>query len=369
MNKLLVICAVPPPFHGVAVYNSYILKSKLNRKFNLYHLDISDHRNINNLGKMDLINIFSGIKQFFRLIGVLIFFKPDLAYLDISQNRAYLRDGFFILLIKMFSNSKIIAHLHGSYFKQFYNSSNIILKSFIKNTLRFANTGIVLSSSLRFTLDSLVKNVKVLNNGIDFPVDFKEEEKYSYNNRINVSFLSILCEKKGLFVLIQAIEIIIKKYSNIKFHLAGDWAQRHKSFRKKAEDYICEHNLSEYINFVGAVSGHKKEDFFYNTDIFVFPAYGFEGQPLVILEAMAAGCPVIITDKIAHTSETVIDNKTGVLFEEKNHADLAEAIIFLSENPEIRKEMGIEGRKRFLENFMIEKNINGLMEIFKELVM
>jgi glycosyltransferase involved in cell wall biosynthesis len=85
-----------------------------------------------------------------------------------------------------------------------------------------------------------------------------------------------------------------------------------------------------------------------------------EGFPFVVLEAMAAGKPVVAFNS-GGISEAAEDGITGLLISPKNTADLAEAIIFLLRNKTIAHKMGCMGRRRVAKMFdlktMVEKTI------------
>ena len=85
---------------------------------------------------------------------------------------------------------------------------------------------------------------------------------------------------------------------------------------------------------------------------------------MVIIEAMAAGCPVVSTKNAGAIPETVIDGKTGILVEKKNPQAVAQAIIKLIESPELRVKMGMAGRKRYEQYYTQERNIENMIRVF-----
>jgi len=366
MKKILIISTLPPPFHGVTIYNEMLLDSKIHNFFDIYHLDISDHRNLDNLGKIDLNNVLLSIKNFISLFYLIIKKKPDLVYLVISQSLAYLRDGAFILVIHYFSGAKIIAHLHGSYFKKYYSKSNWFIKKIIDLTLSKVDTTIVLGNCLKYIFNGWARNCEVVPNGTDFNPDISKKSFVKKKNII-IGFLSNLIESKGVLDLLEAADITINKYKykDIKIKFAGSWQD--EKVKNKCLEFIRINKLDNYIEFTGLVIGKDKEKFLIETDIFVFPTwYKYEGHPIVILEAMAAACPVISSKDVGAIFETVIDGETGILVEKKNPKEIAGAIIYLIKHHDERVRMGLAGRKRFEENYTLEKNINNMIKIFDE---
>ena len=148
----------------------------------------------------------------------------------------------------------------------------------------------------------------------------------------------------------------------VKF--AGSWWPLESETKKHAFGFIQENHLEDKIEFVGRILGGEKEKFLVDTDIFVFPSW-CEGHPIVVIEAMAAGCPVISTKNVGAIPETVINGETGILVEKKNPEAVAEAIINLIEHPELRIRMGMAGRKRYEQYYTQEKNIENMIKVFE----
>ncbi len=288
-HKLIFIAALPPPYHGVTVFNEGLLSSKISDIYKVYHLDISDKRDLDNLGRVDLQNAYLALKNLWDLMRVCIRKKPDLVYLPIAQNIAYLRDGMFIVMAKFFSEAKIVIHLHGGYFKEYYDNTNWFVKQFIDFTMRQVDTAIVLGNCLRYIFDGWVKNIQVVPNGTVFNLRLGDKFKRD-RNTLTISYLGNLLESKGVLDIIEAAKIVVDKYPNVRFKFAGSWAIQEKETKRCVFKFMRGNYLEDKIEFIGRVLGGKKEKFLAGTDVFVFPSwYKYEGHPIVIIEAMAAG--------------------------------------------------------------------------------
>lgn len=365
-KKVVLIGAIPPPYHGVNIFHERFLKSKIKSIYDIYHLDTSDHRDLGNLGKLDLRNIFLSLKNFFSLFNLICKVKPDLVYLAIAQNLAYLRDGIFILIISYFSKVKIIVHLHNSYFKKYYNECNWLIKRFIDLTMNKVDAGIVLGNSLKFILNKWVKDIKIVPNGTNFNPDISKKN-IGNKKDVVVGYLGNFYEFKGVLDLVKAAKMVLKEYMNVKFRFAGSWPGEDAEIKKTVFEFIKKNGLSDRIEFIGLVLDKEKERFLIDTDIFVFPSWN-EGQPYVILEAMSAACPVISIKDVGAIPETVIGGETGILVEKKNPKAIADAIVYLIEHSGERLRMGFAGRKRFEENYTLEKNVENMIRVFEEVL-
>ena len=115
------------------------------------------------------------------------------------------------------------------------------------------------------------------------------------------------------------------------------------------------------------VSGVKKLELFAKSDIFVFPPIAPEGHPWVLVEAMAAGLPIISTNQGA-ISESVIDGENGFIVESNNANEIVEKIIYLLDNPEKRIEMAKKS-KLFHSNKFSEINmVENLSTVFNKVI-
>jgi glycosyltransferase involved in cell wall biosynthesis len=117
------------------------------------------------------------------------------------------------------------------------------------------------------------------------------------------------------------------------------------------------------VEFPGRVDGDVKAALWRETDIFVFPGIQPEGLPLVILEAMAAGVPVIATDTGA-VRDAVEPGEGGLIVAKGDAAALAAAIRRLAEDEGERARLGAGGRRRYLERYTEERACAQLVDFF-----
>jgi len=366
--KILLIGSFPPPYHGSNICFYNLLSSKIKEEFEVYHLDTSDHRNLDNLNKLDFINVYIALKNIIELIWMLLKIKPSLVYIPPASNfLAYLRDGLFILCAAYFSKAKIIIHLHGGnhFREEFYNKSNFLIRFFVKWTLKKVDTAIVLGDCLKIVFDGLVENIVIVPNGTNFGLNFppKKTQK-QHPEKIIIGYLGNLYKNKGVLDVLEAAKLVLKTHQNVKFQFAGSWWKKEPETKEKAYQFIERHNLRDNIEYCGVVIDNSKEKFLMETDIFVFPSWN-EGFPLVIIEAMSAGCPIVTTRNVGSIQEVVIDGVTGLLVERKKPKQIADAIIELIDNPQLRQKMGIASRERFKKNYTIEHNINRMIGVFE----
>ncbi len=365
-NKILIIGPVPPPYHGVSVVTVMILESKIRKKYEILHLDTSDRRSLTNIGKLDFPNILLTCKQLLNLCCVLHKYKPHVVYLPLCQTiKGLMRDVIFISLSKM-KQAKIVIHLHGSYFRTLFDTTNMFGKFLINKICRAVSKSIVLGEGLRSIFENLIPDdrIVVIPNGIDDQYNEVHSKTFSANkdNHKKILYLSSLAEVKGYLDVINAIPDVVKDNGSTEFIFAGDyWNDTDKEISQR---FIERNNLARNVNYVGIVTGYAKKELFLSSDIFVLPSYN-EGQPLVILEAMASGLPIIATDTGA-ISDMVIDGENGFIVEKQRPDQIAEKIRLLLTDSNLRKRMGRKNRERYLKYYTKDKFISKLAETFKE---
>jgi glycosyltransferase involved in cell wall biosynthesis len=128
--------------------------------------------------------------------------------------------------------------------------------------------------------------------------------------------------------------------------------------------------ISEKVTFPGSVTHAENRVFFSQACCFVqhsvCPSYGdAEGTPVVILEAQAAGLPVIST-RHAGITEAVVHCETGYLVDERNVNGMAECLLSMVTNSELSKSMGANARKHIRDHYSMERHIGTLQEIVDE---
>ncbi len=183
-------------------------------------------------------------------------------------------------------------------------------------------------------------------------------------------FVGRLTPKKAPDITLKAFSKARSIVKNIHLDIVGDHFLPNQSTSMKAqlEDYTAKNNLLDAVTFHGAQSNKNVKEILVQSSAYVqhsvtVPETGdAEGLPNSILEASAYGLPVISTFHEG-IPEEVENSKTGFLVNEFDIDAMAEYMIKLANNPELRKTMGLEGRKKIENEFSIEKSIVGLRKI------
>ena len=360
-KTIIFMAPTPPPYMGPSIATQIILNSRFVNEFHVIHIDTADRRPLNKMAKIDITNIYLALKHYCVLFHKLLLNKVDLVYIPISQMTiGFLRDFPFIVLSKLFKK-KVILHLRGGYFREFYNSSGRIMKYIIRRTLAKIDMMIVLGECLKPLFEGLVpeEKISVVPNGADVPFDAGGNYT-SHNDQITILFLSNLVEQKGFKDVLQSIPIVMASDADVKYVFAGTWMNDKDEIECKR--FIEQNMLNEKVEFIGAIAGKQKANLLRHTDVFVFPTYyPMEGHPWVIVEAMAAGLPIITTDQ-GCIRESVINGENGYIVPHRDPKAIAEQTLRLIENPVLRKSMGLRSRELYEANFTKEHFVQRMID-------
>ena len=348
-NKVLFILHMPPPVHGAAMVGQYIHDSKLiNEEFDCKYINLSLAKDINDIGKKGLKKLNNFIQQLQVILQILKDFKPDLCYVTPNaKGGAFYKDFIVIQLLKHYG-CKIIIHYHnkGVSIRQNNFIDNLLYKQFFKGI-----KVILLTETLYDDIKKYVskESLYICPNGIPENSDITKQD---IKNEIpHILFLSNLLIDKGVFTLLDACKIIKDKgYSFICNFVGGETSEIDSKIFNKASSI---RGLSKHVKYLGKKFGSEKEECFKNADIFVLPTYN-ECFPLVLLEAMQYKLPCIAS-KEGGIPDIIEDGKTGFITDKKNPEILAEKIIILLNNNTLRKQMGKNGRNKYLKEFTLNR--------------
>jgi glycosyltransferase involved in cell wall biosynthesis len=233
----------------------------------------------------------------------------------------------------------------------------------VKAVLRCVTRAIVLGESLKHQFKGLIddKRIAVVSNGIDWLSANVSHNVPRSGSRFRILHLSTLSHLKGALVFLQAVPFVVHQRKDVEFVFAGPWS--HAEDEQWADSFIRQQRLETYVLFSGQVDGAQKRTLFDSADIFVFPGVQQEGQPLVVLEAMAAGLPVIFTNR-GCLRDTVPDGEAGLEVPVGDPRQLADRILWLLDHPEDIKKMGARARKRYEALYTKERHIQRMIDVF-----
>jgi glycosyltransferase involved in cell wall biosynthesis len=201
-----------------------------------------------------------------------------------------------------------------------------------KTVLKNASGVIALTKDMKKRLQQVVdRDITVIPNGVDI-TPFQEMKRSSHQMQKSLIFVGRIEQVKGIEYLLQAMVTVIQKYPQVRLVILGTGEDE---ARIQALAAILP--LEKSVEFVGSVPHEEVPRYMADSDIFVLPSLS-EGFPLVIVEAMAAGLPILATN-VGGLKEVVQDRMNGFLVDPQNAGALADKLLFMLQNPVILDEM------------------------------
>jgi glycosyltransferase involved in cell wall biosynthesis len=212
-----------------------------------------------------------------------------------------------------------------------------------------------------------VKNTRLIPHGVN-PQVFQVEKDKSIIAKYGLDKNNILCvgvkePRKGQIFLIKAMPRILKEFPNTKLLLSGGGVSaRRTDYQKELEFLITKLNLESRVVWLGEVPRKDLIQLYLQSSVFALPTE-CEMFCLVLLEAMAAGLPIVTTNR-PYIAETLDNGKAGILVERKQ--DLIEkAILQLLGDKDLRKKMGAHGQRVIEQNYRLDNVIQKLWDLYK----
>lgn len=320
---------------------------------------------------------FKAIRNIIPLIKVLKVIKPDIVHLH------GIRPIFIGSVASRINHVKhIISSYHGS-----YKLMSIGFDGKQKTHLLLASklmhyTGFSISDDIIVDADNLKKEIEEIyfvnlfniskswiektisiHNGIDVSRYVNVYKNHNMRRKIGISSeatvigtVSRLDEpKKGIAILLKAARDILRRGKDVYFIIVGEGYSK-----TELQNMAADSSISERVKFLGFWD--NLQEIYSTLDIFVLPSIS-EGFPIVNLEAMASGLPVVATN-VGGVPEAIINNVNGILVPPNNKNALRDAILILINNKELREKMGEAGRCNAIKYFNEKDMAKKIFEIY-----
>jgi len=171
-------------------------------------------------------------------------------------------------------------------------------------------------------------------------------------------FLSRINFKKGLDLLARSFGLIARQRNDVRLVIAGP---DNEGYGRQVRQWLAEEGVLKYTVFTGMLTGVDKLAAFADADLFVLPSYT-ENFGIAIIEAMACGLPVVISNRVNIWQEV---GKAGVVVD--CDADkLAEVLLKMLDDSEGRKKLGAMGKRLVEELFPWEKVADQMIKLYQK---
>lgn len=308
-------------------------------------------------------------KGFFRLFDMLFSYgyfpifllatRPDSIEINTSFiKKSFLRDFIFLMESRLFApEAKKVIFIHGwseKFKSDFVEKHHLLFRNFD----HIADTLIVLADQFKKSLIVSGVNpnkIQVITTGINIK-DFEATPKAITKNP-HILFLSRLALDKGIMEFLEAIPPLLQYNNSLHFDIAGSG---------EAEKALLESRIfrtyRSNITFHGYLTGEAKIKLLKKSTLFVFPSSHGEGFPISILEAMAAGLPLIYTPS-GGLLEHLQNGINGIEIPPQNTSAIVDAVIRLLEGQILAENMGNTNLMKAKSTFDIELVFSKLEDI------
>jgi N-acetyl-alpha-D-glucosaminyl L-malate synthase BshA len=185
-------------------------------------------------------------------------------------------------------------------------------------------------------------------------LNIKENEKMIFT-------LCHLIRRKGIDYLLHALPLVVRHYEKVKLVIGGDGPERNNLIKLTRAL-----KLEEKVIFTGRIPPKELPLFYAASNLFVLPSL-HEGHCVALLEAMAAGLPVVAT-KVGGNTESVVDGYNGFLVAPKDPRALAKSVLRIITDHDLEIKFGENSIKLYKAKFSSEKQIKKIIEVYKRVV-
>ncbi|WP_438480129.1 glycosyltransferase family 4 protein [Oleiharenicola lentus] len=362
--KLLVLAQTPPPVHGQSVMVQALVEGLPAHGIDVHHVNLNLSRDSADIGRWRAGKFFSVLGACLRTIfGRFAHGCDTLYYVPAPAKRGALyRDWAVMFFCRLFFK-RVVLHWHATGLGDWLeHEAKPLERGLTQFLLGRVSLALVLAESLRRDAGILKPHkIAVVANGVPAPIAFSPSVKLAAP--MQVLFLGLGSEEKGLFAALRAVVAANRSLAAIgqrpAFTLvaAGPFPDHATELRFFA--LAQEH--SAFIRHVGIVQGVAKEKLFAESHCLCLPSrYPAEGQPLVILEALARDLPVVASRWRGIPEALPAE---ALLVEPGNDDALLSALLQLHAHPPRAGAF----REHFLAHFTLDRHLAALAAALKSL--
>jgi len=299
-DEIWLVSNLPPPVHGVAVFNASLLDELERREVPVRVFQVGSDR-AERIGRFSVVKSvregfllvpFLAVAVWRRLRGggrTILYFTPS------QGGPAVFRDV-VVATIGSACLGRVIGHVHGCSWLDRYREGGLVARA-MKRALSSCHQVICLGDGFtRAMRAAMGLDCVAVGNGTPAVRGGNKRALPAHGTPLQLLFLGNFIRSKGLWAAAEATEILLHRGLSVRLKCAGSW--RSETERLEFEDRFGDGMSGGAIQFLGRVDGKDKEEVLLEAHVLVLPTrYPHEGQPLVLIEAMSAGTVPVTTDQ------------------------------------------------------------------------
>jgi glycosyltransferase involved in cell wall biosynthesis len=367
----------PPPFSGPEVVAELLLRTGLDR-FRVCHVQSSVHAGNRAKGVLTPGLVLAALGFWWRVMVGVVRERPAIVYFFLSQNLTGIVRDILIIGTARLSGAAVVAHVHGGNFEQFFSRAPRPFQRLIRWALGACRMVILSGRTFERQFSGLVPGdrLRVVWNPVDVE-RFPQRPSARPAADCRIVFVGHLSVAKGFGDVLCAVPRVLDELGGASFDFIGEWLHQERNIAFDERGRQVAHRADDLarswaelnqrypgrLRHRALVPDSEKIEVIAGADLFVLPSYS-EGFPIAVLEAMAAGLPMVLTPVGALPE--VLSERHAVFVEIGDSNALAEAIIALAYDPERRVRLGQANRELAATQFAPRQVARSLDACFVE---
>ena len=359
----LLILNIPPPYGGGEVRAKILFDHFAGKEGYRTLIYTHSKRSKSTQGRFLLYNVISNINLIARYTYIVIRLRPSLVFISIPKTFSALLKVIPMIFLKFFLRYKLLGELAGSSF-YFLNSKPALRNISINLLKKFDSIRVLGQATKDYLYQYSITKSYVMDNGIAIPPEIKVAPKLLNRSiQVHLLYVGALNENKGTLIFPEIARILKQKEFDFIFDLVGEWSSHEEMDRFLA--MIDGFKVRENFLMHGLVVDYSKWSYFKQADLFIFPSFN-EGQPIVILEALAFGIP-IVSSGVGLIPETITNGINGIIIEQIKGSRFAQEIMFLLNDDKLYYDISANNIKLYQDRYSKDtyiRNFNNWINSF-----
>lgn len=348
-GSIILVGPTPPPFHGAAFLTASLLENPL-LAGRLRHVNTRFASELDDLSRFRIRKLWL-LSKFLWQLFCQARQASAVILLPSFQPKTFCKDSLFIWLCWLLRCKAIIGWYHMRFETMDFERRSWLFRWFVRLTLTRVDWHVCVSPRLKSGLPAFLNQDRLcaVTNGFDVSKNIAANTDRS-DVVTRILFLSHMGEAKGWRLLLGVAKMICDDCPNVEIVFHG--APAYETTRTDIEFAFSKAEIGDRkIHYGGFANEEMKEQLFATCDLLCFPSYN-EAFPVTIVEAMAAGLPVVASN-VGGIADAIDDGEGGFLFEPGDHVGLERGLRRLVEDEQLRVAFGeynkIKHQREFTE--------------------
>lgn len=362
---VVVVGQVPPPTNGQALMIQEFLAGEYSG-LHLVHVPMVFSRSTSEIGSFGFRKLLLLVRVLMQIFAARMRTKATILYYPpAGPNLVPVLRDLVLLIPTRWLFRRTVFHFHAAGLYEIYPRLPMALRPLFRKA--YNKPDLAIFTTLATSAEAMhlhAERIAVVPCGIADQALANAEGSptpgYRSGQTPTILFAGILCEGKGILVLVEACTILLQR--RIPFRLLVMGAFQSEAFEQQTKLAIEQAGLKSHIAFLGVLTGKNKHEAFVSADIFCFPShYAAESFGVVLIEAMSYSLPIVATNWRGIPEVTGPEGGAR-LVPVREPAALAEALEALLLSDEPRRSMGGLNRARYLDRFTLEQYRDNLRD-------